>query len=428
MTNPARIDLARGLRELADRLVSSQPPCGSGQPVAFLYARASKDDRVQGYGRSVESQIEDQFADAARRGWYVRAIFMDNNLSASPYATKERPEFEAMVGRIRRGECDIVAYWEASRSTRDLALYAELRKTSRELGVRWFYNGTLFDLDNYDDRFRTALDIVLAEREVDLLSARVRKGITKAARAGLPHGGPAPYGYVRLYDPHTREFVAQQPDLEPRWAVSADGQRFTYSKAMVAAYVIKRIAGGDSCHRLMRALNHAGVLGFRDGLWTARHIRLLALNPTYAGWRVLRGQKARRGVWPALVSDGLHEAAVRRLKDPRRRTSRDCRAKYLLSYLAVCVCGAPLGIGRGGRKASDGGAGGYMQYNCKAGRCTSIRVERLDAYVEAVLIERLSDPAALDWLVRPDDHEAFRAGEEAAEVRAQLQQWNSGGA
>jgi len=274
-----------------------------------------------------------------------------------------------------------------------------------------------------DDEFRTMLEAVLGHREVRKLAQRVRDGIAKAARDGKPHGGPAPYGYLRRYCERTRQFVAQEIDDIPRDLFDAAGSPITYTPAEVVREIFKRIAGGDSIWNTTKDLNRRGIPGPEGKPWISRRVRGICLNPAYAGWRVHRGELVRLGIWDPIIEETMFRAAKVRLEDPKRRTSRTNKAQHLLSYIARCVCGNPLGIAW--RKPANANREGYYTYHCPERRCTSIRCEKLDAYVESVLIERMSDPDTLDWVVRPDDLAAQHAVEQADELRATIEKWKT---
>jgi DNA invertase Pin-like site-specific DNA recombinase len=408
-------------REIARRLLVGQPPLQPGQLVASIYVRASS-DRF-GRGKSVERQVEDCWADCQRHGWFVVGIFIDNDRSASVYATKDREEYDAMTASLRRSPVDVLVCWEASRATRDMQAYLDLSKLSRDLDIKWCFNGTTFDLRDPDDEFRTMFDVVLGHREVRVLAQRSRQGIAKAARDGKPHGGPTPYGYFRRYDERTRQFAGQEVDTIPRDVFDVSGNPVTFTPAEVVREIFTRIAGGDSCWNTIKDLNRRGIPGPTGKPWAARTVRNICLNPAYTGQRSHRGALSE-GIWDGLVDEAMFRATLLRLEDPKRRTSRTNKARHMLSYIVTCgVCHRPMSAAR--RKRSTPNSEVCFQYHCSEGRCVSIRCERLDAYVESVLIDRLAKPETLDWLVRPDDLAAQHAAEEAAELRSTVDKWKA---
>lgn len=419
------------LRKLADDLLLSQGERQDGQLEAVGYARVSKDPYKKSL--SVEGQIKLIFEEAKRRGWYVTAVFIDNHRSASVYATKVREEFDRMVEHLKDGSADVLAYWESSRASRDLEVYVPMRKLSKKLGLKWHYNGNTYDFTNYDDQFRTALDVVLSEREVEQMRARVKGGIERAAKMGIPHGGPCPYGYLRRHD--ATGLISQDLDETPRVTTAtadlAEDEQILFTPVEIVKEIYDRLAAGDSCWNVMKDLNVRGIPAVR-GKWTTRTIRTIATSQVYIGWRTHKGTRTARGMWPAIIEDEtVFDTLQVRLTDPARKKSRSNKAVNLLSCLARCgECGGNLGTNRK-EKALKGGLG-YKTYVCR-GRgdgtgptaCVSIRCEKLDAYVEEIIITRLSDPSALEWLVRPDDSGAAKAAEEAAALRAQVERYKA---
>lgn len=74
-------------------------------------------------------------------------------------------------------------------------------------------HGRLYDPTNARDRRSLHEDAVDAEFESDKSSARIRRNVRDAAKAGKPHGKNI-FGYMREYDPQTRELVRVIPHPE----------------------------------------------------------------------------------------------------------------------------------------------------------------------------------------------------------------------
>ena len=66
-----------------------------------VYTRISE-DRQQGAG--VRDQWDDCMTLAERHGWDHLTHFEDNDISASKYARKQRPDYRRMLAKIRAGE------------------------------------------------------------------------------------------------------------------------------------------------------------------------------------------------------------------------------------------------------------------------------------------------------------------------------------
>ena len=89
---------------------------------------------------------------------------------------------------VAAGGLDVLVTWEASRAQRDLDAYLELRRLCAASGVRWAYSGTVYDLAHGSDRFRTGLDALVAEDEVEkcgpVFSGLSVRMLTRVARTG----------------------------------------------------------------------------------------------------------------------------------------------------------------------------------------------------------------------------------------------------
>src|SRR5690606_27705754 len=101
--------------------------------------------------------------------------------SASRYArsTQARTKWPDLVAAVSSGDYDILLTWEHSRVTRQLDEYAQLRTLCATHAVLWGYSGTVYDLTDRSDRFRTGLDSLMAEDE----SARISERVSRNARA-----------------------------------------------------------------------------------------------------------------------------------------------------------------------------------------------------------------------------------------------------
>uniref|UniRef100_UPI0018F32878 recombinase family protein n=1 Tax=Streptomyces sp. N35 TaxID=2795730 RepID=UPI0018F32878 len=130
---------------------------------AVVYARVSSDPKQR--FRSVSEQVAECTAECERRGWKVVETFQDNDISASRYATKDRPEYQRLFEFLRGGAADVLVTWENSRAERKLDGYVDLRNLCEEHQVQWCYKGRLYDMARTDDRFSTGLDALIAERE-----------------------------------------------------------------------------------------------------------------------------------------------------------------------------------------------------------------------------------------------------------------------
>lgn len=376
-----------------------------------LYGRVSIDVSE---GRSVDSQLGVGRQWAQREGHQVVGEYRDDGISAYTVA-KSRPAWQQVMDDIVAKKMDVLWVWEASRASRDRAVWAALIAACAEARVLISVNGKNHDVTDPDDGFVLDLGMAMAVRESAYISKRVKRATLAAADAGRPFGS-IPYGYRREYDLHSGSPVRQVPDEET---------------APIVREIVSRILAGEGLHRIAVDLNRRGVPTpqmVRDrragretvqrGGWSNPKIRKLVSTPTIAGWRVHQGQTYGKAVWDGLVSTADHAAALAIINDPNRRTQRGTAPKYLLSGIAECgVCGGWM------RRYPNRG---HQSYGCAGRNNTNDghvvrRAEPLDAMVIRHAVRRLEDPRLLEGLARDEGQEGSDAAAAAAEL-ARLQE------
>lgn len=362
---------------------------------AVIYARVSLDAR--GQGLSVGEQVAECEAWARREGWDVTEIISETG-SASRYArsTGARTRWGELTNILAAGQHGILLTWESSRATRELGVYADLRDLCARTGVLWGYSGTVYDLTNRSDRFKTGLDALMSEDESHRTSERVLRSVRARAAAGRPHGR-IPYGYRREYDPSTGALLRQVIDEET---------------APVVRGIFERVAAGDTFYAIARDLTDDGIplpraasTGRLDTPWNSKALKDIVNNPTYVGKRVHRGQVVGDASWPALVAIELQERALAALQGrAARNPTGDATARWLLSGIARCGrerCGGAM------RHVTSRGADSYRCSRCK-------RVVRKMAPVDEHVVDLTL--ALLRHAPTPDE------ADESAELRAALEQ------
>ncbi|MBP2325313.1 DNA invertase Pin-like site-specific DNA recombinase [Kibdelosporangium banguiense] len=229
------------------------------------YLRASHDG--QGREASVESQEDEGEEFFQQFGIEHVATFCDNHLSASPYATEERPEFIRLRAALEAGQANLVWTFDHARMLRDLKVYTQLRDLLIEVGCYWAYGGRIYDMTDPADRRATARDAAEAEGQSDTISINVKRGVKRKARAGEP-AGPVAFGYRVHYDPETGDSLG--------WLVDED------QKAVIRE-IVNDCMAGKPLTAIARKLNERGVPCPRDRRWDVRLIRNLVDEYKHAG-------------------------------------------------------------------------------------------------------------------------------------------------
>jgi DNA invertase Pin-like site-specific DNA recombinase len=199
------------------------------------------------------------------------------------------------------------------------------------------------DDSNLDDLIRAVLIGERNHEDSARKSAAVKSGKQRRAKQGKAVGGPVPDGYK----------------LEP--VLDADGQpcverngRLVYhrvpdpERAPLILGMLESSEQGKSNGDIQRALNIRGIRTQRGLEWTTRRVRETLMNPYYAGWIDVYGERIKGDHEPLIDSDRWEaiQANQKRL-DPaavqRRRGGRKGSGEFILSGVGFCSrCLAPM--------------------------------------------------------------------------------------
>jgi hypothetical protein len=191
-------------------------------------------------------------------------------------------------------------------------------------------------------------------------------------------------------------------------------------EAAAVRAAVESVLAGASLRSVARDLTATGLTTtLKSRAWDAHAVRALLVKPRNAGLRQHQGQVIGPANWPAIVPEEHWRAVVAIVTDPARSTRpSDARVKWLGSGIYRCAgCERPtLRVSTAGR--------GIPCYRCPGERGTTGHVVRvagpLDVYIEAVIVERLCRPDAVE-LLRPSapdvDLPGLRAAANAARVR-----------
>jgi DNA invertase Pin-like site-specific DNA recombinase len=264
----------------------------------------------------VDRQRADCEALTARLDWRVGGVYVDDDVSA--FGTRRRPEYERLLADLGAGRLDAVIAWHPDRlhrSPREVEAFIDLvnRAGARVATVR----AGEYDLASASGRMTARVVGAVARHESEQKSERLRHQREQSARAGLPNGGPRPFGY------------------EP------GGLTIRRSEAGAVREATRRVLRGGSLRSIAVDFNARGIRTSFDNRWTVTSLRLMLLRPRYAGLRVHRGQVIGDAAWPAIITRTQHEQLSQRLvRTPRATPAR----RSLLAGLLRCGrCGGPMG-------------------------------------------------------------------------------------
>lgn len=287
-----------------------------------------------GRARSLVELHADHQRVAEEQGWSLdEDSYRDESVTASRYSRKSRDDFDRLIADLEhdRFGAQVLMIWESSRGSRRVAEWVKLQELCerRAVSIHVVTHNRTYDPANGRDRRSLLEDAVDGEYESSKLSSRLRQAVAANAVAGRP-SGRIPFGYRRVFDPQTRQLIAQEP--EP-------------VEAPVVVELYRRLMAGHSLHSIARDFETRGIRTRSGLVFSPEHLRSVALCLAYTALRAHRpgsGHGGPRrtplpvsemyeGQWTPLVSRAEWLAVQRLLTAPQRKTSRPVRGKHLLS-------------------------------------------------------------------------------------------------
>ncbi len=337
---------------------------------AAIYARISQDRDANLLG--VTRQIDDCTADAARRGWPVAEVYVDDDLSA--YSGKHRPAYRRMLEDIRDSRIDAVVVWNLDRLHRHPKELEEFFEVCATAGVSQLasVSGDV-DLSTGEGQFYARIQGAVARKESDDKSRRAKRKHLELAQAGRWSGSARAFGY------------------------DAAGT-IVPEEAAVIREMAGRLLAGESLRTLVKDLHARQVPTLRGGLWCMQTLRNILKRPALAGLRTLRGEVVTRGVWEPILSEDESARVRALLSDPSRRLTRPARTYLLKGFLWCGSCGVKL-ISRPNH--------GRRTYLCGSGPGLTgcgrmyIVAEALEEFISAAVLYRLDTPTLIAVLNQP---------------------------
>ncbi|MFJ2303806.1 MULTISPECIES: recombinase family protein [unclassified Streptomyces] len=368
-------------------------------------------------GTSIDRQGAGNSTAAIENGWQLGEPYSDDGLSASRYARKRRDDFDRLVadlesgptGRESRFGADVLMLWESSRGSRKVGEWVSFIELLEDKGVLiWVTtHERLYDPRNGRDRKSLLEDAVDSEYESYKTHKRVTGTAEFEARRGRP-SGRAPIGLRAVYDEKTGDLITWVEDTE---------------RSGMITELFRLLEGGTSLTSIEQLFIEKGYLNQSGTPYSRSHLRNMAVKHAYAGLRIHHG-KVYEGTWDGIVPRERFWKVYRLLNSPRRRTSRDGRAKHELTN--ALWCGRCGDIHRVTKNKS-----GVPVYACRQ-ECVTIQKGPVDAFIigtqeePGVLLQYLSRPDIHQLLAGPgvDEAAVAKVRAELAQLRAELDELN----
>ncbi|MFD6684185.1 recombinase family protein [Micromonospora parva] len=397
---------------MSPQLRSAVDVAAGGKTRAVIYCRISQDRTGAGLG--VDRQREDCEALAARNGWDVIEVYVDNDISA--YSGKKRPDYRRMLQDLDDGKATVVIVWHTDRLTRSIVELEEYIELSdrRSIATHTVQAGTI-DLATPSGRMTARILGAVARQESEHKGHRVARARMQKAKAGEWGGGIRPFGWgvptgelTKRVDRKTGEEV-EAPVLDMNKTVPEE------AAAIEAGHEI--ILSGGSLKSWVRWLADKGLTTTRGNRIGHVEARDMLLRPRNAGIAVYKGEEIGKGAWEPLVPEEQHRAVVAILKDPARRTAPGAQPRWFGSLIFRCGFGDCTDTMR----VTKAGGSRLPSYRCSTNHGGGRRADKVDGYVEDLIIERLSRPDAADLLLPgPEDIDVASLQMESEQIRRRL--------
>lgn len=405
----------------------------------YIYTRVSTQMQVEGF--SLDAQRNRLLEEAEHKHMEVAGEFSDEGKSGKNVTG--RPQFQAMMRRIKSGNPDGVTYvyvFKLSRFGRNAADVLNCMQDLRDYNVNLLCVEDGLDSSTATGRIMVTILAAVAEMERENIQDQAAAGMEQKAREGLWGGGQAPFGYKLDSSGEGRLLVDED---------EAPIVRLIYDRYVNTTAGYSGVAKWLNRNGYRRKPRQNGRLG----TFTADIVKNILDNPAYAGKIVhrrftmeniegTRGETRHVKHDKFQVFDGQHEALVSQETWDAARAKREATAgkplehygpKYVhvLSGLIKCPgCGSSMYGFMNRRKRKDGA--GYTElpyYICKHARGTTgtdcpsklrVREEILDAQVYEVVRQAIENTRFIEDMAeaigKPDDLDRLSAELEALQA------------
>ena len=356
-----------------------------------IYARVSRDpsglsantcmqvaeclEEVKRYAREHSLQVK------------IAVILEENDVSASEYSKKSRPDFRSLINLIKDNEVDVIFATEVERLVRqpaegeqliDLAATTSLREI--RLTSEQGYN--LSTLNGIHDLRRA---VKLAERESRKTSERLRRKLTERARNGQGHGGRRCFGY------------------------KPGNMEIDEAEAAILREMGSKLLIGCSFKEIAYWANEQGYKTAEGKMWYAVTIRNSLRRVRYVGLREHHGE-CYTAAWPAVFDAVTWEQMQLKMQlRADRFAGRRKARKYLLTGRVYCGnCGSSL---NGATKRDHPGRPLRPVYQCRVQSGTqrehgcggvTVNADALNWYIRESVFDHL-EPEKVAELLRHDE-------------------------
>ena len=315
--------------------------------VALVYVRVSRSDEDE-RERKISPDMQREKAIALRELQGLEVLHFED-LDISGKATANRPQYLALLERLRAGGVRYVVAYDLSRITRTLRDQADFFEALGAAGALFLEASTGRTVDVSDENDEMLANVLgsLNQHFRRALSRKVRDALASKVASGQLVG-PVPAGYLR------RREILENGKIARTW-VEIDPEKAPIIQLLFREYATDRY----SLKSLARELNARGIpqprpRHFRNNraaaaIWTSDVVKDLVSNPRYAGRIPGRDGKTYDAACTAII-DAETFATCERIRMRRRAQAslgRSGKRKWLSPYLLSGVlrcrrCGSTM--------------------------------------------------------------------------------------
>ena len=336
-----------------------------------IYARLSKNRN--GLSTNTSIQVAECLEDAQYYGRErglrpeIVVIFEENDISASTYSKKPRPDYQSLIELVKQNKVDVIFATEMERLTRrpsDAVILIDLAETT-DLTEIYLTSDDSYNLSTANGIYRARQAVNAAERESRKISERTRRKQADRARNGFSHGGRRCFGY------------------------KSGNMELDEAEAAILREMAQRIVSGHSFKDTAYWANEQGYQTTEGKPWYPITIRNTLRRVRYAGIREHRGAQYP-AQWPAVFDAEAWERLQLTIKlGADKFADRPVARKYQLTGLVYCGnCGQPM---NGETKRDHPNRPLRPTYHCRSQGNTQKEAGCGGVTVNAV---------ALDWYIR----------------------------
>ncbi len=241
------------------------------KPKAALYIRVSTLYQID------KDSLPFQKQELINLAKYVLSIEDFEIFEDAGYSGKntDRPAYQRMMAKVRKGEFTHVCVWKIDRISRNLLDFAAMYDELKRYYVTFVSKNEQFDTSSAMGEAMLKIILIFAELERKLTSERVTGIMLDRATKGLWNGARMPLGY--------------RWDDEIKYPVIDDAE------AVTIRFIFDKYEEIKSCLQISRILNNNNIKTKRGGEWTSKTVCDIIRNPFYKGTYRYNYRESARG-------------------------------------------------------------------------------------------------------------------------------------